>query len=147
MWYKNIRGTLLAIGYTKNEYDQCVFNKYETDGVQITVGIHVKELLITSEPDRLHEELKTHLRKIYGAITVKEGLAIDYVGMTFNFSHQGKVRVNMSHCVQDILTGVRCRVPPLPPGETNSSKQKTLLKRLQKRNKNGSTLTPLRCYT
>ena len=109
MWYKNISGTLLAIGYTKNEYDQCVFNKYDSDGVQITVGIHVKELLITSEPDRLHEELEAHLYKTYEAITVKERLAIDYVGMTFDLSHQGTVRVTMPHCVQDIITGVGCR--------------------------------------
>jgi hypothetical protein len=65
----------------------------------------VDDLLITSESDQLHEELEAHLRKTYGAITVKEGLAIDYVGMTFDFSHQGKVRVTMSHCVQDILSG------------------------------------------
>ena len=35
---------------------------------------------------------------------MKEGPSIDYVGMTFDFSEPGKVKVTMSHCVQDILS-------------------------------------------
>ena len=104
MWYKNISAALLAIGYVQNEYDQCVFNKVDPDGIQISIGIHVDDLFITSESDPLHEELEAHLRKTYGAITVKEGNSIDYVGMTFDFSEAGKVKVTMSHCIQDILS-------------------------------------------
>ena len=48
MWYKNISTTLLVIGYVPNEYDQCVFNKVDTEGIQICIGIHVDDLLITS---------------------------------------------------------------------------------------------------
>ena len=35
MRYKNISATLLAIGYVQNEYDQCVFNKVDPEGIQI----------------------------------------------------------------------------------------------------------------
>ena len=36
---------------------------------------------------------------------MKKGEKIDHVGMNFDFSNTGQVKVTMSHCVQDILSG------------------------------------------
>jgi hypothetical protein len=105
MWYRNISSALFKLGYTCNEYDQCVFNKYDENGIQITIGLHVDDLLITSESDTLLDEIEAYLRETYGDITVKTGLIIDYIGMTFDFREEGKVRVTMNHCIQDILSG------------------------------------------
>ena len=104
MWYNNISKALEDIGYVKNEYDKCVFNKMDANGVQISIALHVDDLLVTSTSDALIEELENHLRSRYGTITVKGGDVIDYVGMTFDFREQGKVKVSMKHCVEDILS-------------------------------------------
>ena len=115
MWYKNIRSALESIGYRHNDYDSCVFNKTNDTGVQCTIGIYVDDLMVTSESAALLDELENHLRKTYGTITVKCGDVIDYVGMTSNFSKQGTVKVTMSHCVQDILTGCGVEGTPSTP--------------------------------
>ena len=103
MWYRNIRGALEEIGFEQNPYDKCVFNKLDKDGVQVTVAIHVDDLMITSVSQRLVDELENHLRNKYGDITVKDGKVLDYVGMTFDFSQEGSVRITMAHCIEEIL--------------------------------------------
>ena len=49
------------------------------------------------------DELENHLRKKYGVITIKGGQVLDYVGMTFDFTRQGIVRITMTHCIEEIL--------------------------------------------
>ena len=106
MWYKNIRSAIESIGYRRNDYDPCVFNKTDDSGTQCTIALYVDDLTATSESAALLlDELEDHLRKTYGTITVKSGDVVDYVGMTFDFTKQGTVIVTMSHCVQDILSG------------------------------------------
>ena len=61
--------------------------------------------MATSKSAALLNELDNHLRKTYGTITVKGGDVVDYVGMTFDFTKQGTVKVTMLHCAQDILSG------------------------------------------
>ena len=53
IWYRNLCGKLEAIGYECNEYDKYVFNKQDENGIQITVGVHVDDLLIISESSGL----------------------------------------------------------------------------------------------
>jgi hypothetical protein len=47
LWYKNLRSKLVGWGFTKNPYDLCMFNKVGSDGKQITVVLHVDDLLVT----------------------------------------------------------------------------------------------------
>jgi len=46
LWYDNLSGKLLELGFVKNEKDQCVFNKV-IDGNQCTIVIYVDSLIIT----------------------------------------------------------------------------------------------------
>ena len=49
LWYREIRSTLEAIGYSVNPYDICVFNKNE-NSVRGTILLYVDDLFITSSP-------------------------------------------------------------------------------------------------
>ena len=95
-----------------------MLNKFDDYGVQITVWVHVDDLLVTSVSIDLHKELDNHLRKKYGTITMKKEDVTDYMGMSFDFFEKGKVRITMKHCVQDILSnsGVEGEASS-PPGE------------------------------
>jgi len=48
LWYSDLRGKLEKNGFVANPYDACVLNKLGPDGVQITVVVHVDDLLVTS---------------------------------------------------------------------------------------------------
>jgi hypothetical protein len=47
LWYAHLRGTLIAYGFIENAYDMCVFNKFAPDGAQVSVVLHVDDLLVT----------------------------------------------------------------------------------------------------
>jgi hypothetical protein len=46
IWYVVLRDYLLAMGFTQNLKDKCVFNKM-ADGVQLTVAVYVDDMLCT----------------------------------------------------------------------------------------------------
>ena len=56
-WYENLNDTMSALGYTRNECDQCVFNRIGPDGVQCTAAVHVDDLLIMSKSKSLMAHL------------------------------------------------------------------------------------------
>ena len=123
MWYKNIKDTFIAIGYMKNESE-----------VQITVGIHVIDLLIIAESEKLHQELEDHLRTTY---VVYEGKKTDYLRMAFGFSHTVKVNVTMSLSVKGILAGCAVIGTATLQKSTFSRRGKVRLQRLSKTGKAG----------
>ena len=45
--YDLLSGQLREAGFTQNPYDLCVFNKIGSNGNQITVALHVDDMLIT----------------------------------------------------------------------------------------------------
>ena len=57
LWYDNLDDSMSALGYTRNECDQCVFNSIGPDWVQCTAAVHVDDLLIMSN----RKSLMTHL--------------------------------------------------------------------------------------
>ena len=48
LWFDNLSGVLTADGFVSNPHDCCVFNKIGPDGKQITLCLHVDEILATS---------------------------------------------------------------------------------------------------
>ena len=65
-------------------------------------GIHIDDLLITSESDRLVNKLESNLRAKYGDITVKDGKVIDHVGITFDCRPVGLVKVTIHYFVMRV---------------------------------------------
>ncbi len=48
LWCSDLRSKLEKDGFVANPYDACVLNKLGPDGVQITVVVHVDDLLVAS---------------------------------------------------------------------------------------------------
>jgi exosome complex RNA-binding protein Rrp4 len=44
------------------------------------------------------------LKRKYKETTTRRGKVIDYIGMTFDFTESGQVRVTMANCIDDILS-------------------------------------------
>ena len=49
LWYKDLKSKLVADGFIENPYDRCVLNKIGLSGKQISIVLHVNDLMVTSE--------------------------------------------------------------------------------------------------
>ena len=103
LWYEHISNTLCDLGFVKNQYDQCVFNLSDENGKQCTICLHVDDLMITSVSSKLIEKVTQGLKSAYGTISVHDGLIHSYLGMTFDFSQLGKVKLSMEKYVTDLI--------------------------------------------
>ena len=99
----NLSAALKDAGYTKNDYEICVYNKRNKLGVQCTVAVHVDDLIITSTDLGLINELRSFLKNRYGEITYKDGLVLNYLGMVFDLSVVGQVKMTMKGYVEDTI--------------------------------------------
>ena len=105
LWYDDLRAKLLADGFEANPYDVCVFNKTCSDGSQITIVLHVDDLMVTCIHQDNLDAFGSYLRSVYAETRTIRGTTIDYIGMTFYFSVRGEVSLTMQNCINDILSG------------------------------------------
>ena len=108
-WYENLNDTMSGLGYTRNECDQCVFNRIGPDGVQCTAAVHVDDLLIMSKSKPLMAHLVEGLHNRYGAITLTHGPVVNYLGMSVDLSTSGRAEITMRGYSDEVLSisGVR----------------------------------------
>ena len=104
LWYENISGFLFALEFVVNTHDPCVFNKV-VDGGQITVCMHVDDLLISCADDNEIDRLIEQLTVKYTEVTAhrSENGRISYLGMTLDVSVIGEVRITMSRFIEETL--------------------------------------------
>jgi hypothetical protein len=97
MWYKQFRGDLEKEGFKFNSYDPCVANKM-VNKKQHTVRFHVDDLMSSHEDTKVNDEFLKWLNKMYGKVgevKATRGKVHDYLGMNFDFSEKGKVKIDM----------------------------------------------------
>lgn len=104
LWYDSLSAQLIADGFVKNPYDSCVYNKIGKSGKQTTIVLHVDDLLVTSESDSDLGDFELFLRAVYKEVTIKRGTVLGYLGMLFDFTTPGEVRVTMDNLMNDILS-------------------------------------------
>ena len=115
LWYADLRSKLEYDGFVANPYDPCVLNKLGADGVQITIAVHVDDLLVTSTSNYNFASLERYLQSVFPAISVHRGEVLDYIGMTFDFTVPGEVSITMENCVRDILSECGVTAPRATP--------------------------------
>ena len=93
---------LTSIGYVASKLDPCVLHK-RVGNACCTVVLFVDDILLTATDDQLIAECCRTLKHKYGAITEKEGKVHNYLGMTFDFSTPGSVKVSMDGYVTETL--------------------------------------------
>ena len=105
LWYKDLKSKLVADGFIENPYDRCVFNKIGLSGKQISIVLHVDDLMVTSESQTDLDSFGLYLKSVYLETRTNSGERPDYLGMTFDFTIIGQACVTMHKCVEDILSG------------------------------------------
>ena len=107
LFYQKFRRDLEAKGFEINPYDWCVVNK-TVNGKQMTILWHVDDLKASHEEKSVLDKFVKYLRGIYdnpeiGKIKVNEGPRYDFVGMTLDYSQQGRLIVDMQDYVSNML--------------------------------------------
>ena len=106
IWYDNLTGKLKEIGYIVNPHDMCVLNKIMQDGSQATIVIHVDDLMMSCKSDNNMEIALKEIESKFGEVTIQRGNVLNYLGMVFDFSIKGKVKVNMGGFIEEMLIDV-----------------------------------------
>jgi hypothetical protein len=102
LWYDHLTATLVGFGFKRNKLDICVFNK-DCNGKQCTVTVHVDDLMITCADDSACESVIDLLQRTYNKMTIHRGLIHSYLGMVFDFSTLGKVKITMEKYINEII--------------------------------------------
>jgi hypothetical protein len=108
LFWRNLSGFLMEQGFEANPYDPCVMNKI-INGSQCTVGWHVDDLKLSHAQECVLDELIGLINAKYGSedapVTVTKGKVHDYLGMTLDYSQEGKVAIRMDEYVAELLMG------------------------------------------
>ena len=105
LWYLMLREKLEAYGFEANPAEPCVFNKHNAAGVQISLTLHVDDLMTTCTSEAEIDLFFSYLRTQFPVITVHKGKTLSYLGMLFDFREEGAVYVTMQGTVDDTLEG------------------------------------------
>jgi hypothetical protein len=106
LFWKDLSGHLRSEGFKPNPYDSCVMNKM-VNGKQCTVLWHVDDLKISHVESEVNEWVLKSLNDKYGEetpLTVTCGDLHDYLGMTLDYSTEGKVAIRMQDYVENMLS-------------------------------------------
>ena len=106
LFWENLSGLLVdELGFTANPYDPCVVNKI-INGKQCTALWHVDDIKMSHVEQDVLESIITKLSDRYGQdapLTVQRGPIHKYLGMTIDYSEDGKVKFIMDDYVKGIL--------------------------------------------
>jgi hypothetical protein len=105
LWYKKFRGDLEEIGFKFNPYDPCVANRTIRDS-QHTVKFHVDDLMSSHMKTIVNDVFGKWLNRMYGdygEVKLHRGKIHDYLGMRFDFSEKGKVKIDMIDYIASMI--------------------------------------------
>jgi hypothetical protein len=97
LFWKLMSSKLVLWGFEINTYDWCVANKI-INGKQCTILWHVDNLQISHIDPDVNTDIIEMIDNEFGKVapfTITRGWIHDYLGMTLDFSEQGKVKIKM----------------------------------------------------
>ena len=101
-FWKQLTGVLSAEGFETNKYDACVMNK-SINGSQCTITFHVDDLKISHKDPQVVSDIISMLSGIYGELSVSRGKNQTYLGMDFDYTTSGEVKIGMKGYLTEIL--------------------------------------------
>jgi hypothetical protein len=105
LFWKLLSSKLVLWGFEINPYDWCVANKI-INGKQCTILWHVDDLKISHIDPDVNTDIIEMIDNEFGKeapLTITRGRIHDYLGMTLDFSEQGKVKIKMLDYVEKML--------------------------------------------
>jgi Reverse transcriptase (RNA-dependent DNA polymerase) len=118
LFWRLLSEKLTGMGFIVNPYDCCVMNK-TINGKQCTILWHVDDLKISHESADVVTNIINLLEKEFGKeapLTQTRGKVHEYLGMTIDFSEDGKVKFSMLDYVKNMLDNL----PEDMLGESNT---------------------------
>jgi len=106
LFWKELSAFLCGeLGFKTNPYDSCVANK-TINGKQCTVLWHVDDLKISHVDEKVLEDILRAINERFGKetpVSINRGRVHDYLGMTIDYSEDGKVKFKMDDFVEQLL--------------------------------------------
>ena len=109
LFFKDLFNVLInELGFTRNPYNVCVINKKLNDK-QATIVWHVDNLKISHAKAKILTSILDYLSVRYGGtmpLTISRGKIHKYLGMTFDYTKKGKVKVIRYDYIDGILDNI-----------------------------------------
>jgi hypothetical protein len=105
LFWKKLSGKLVELGFVINPYDWCIANKM-IDGHQCTILWHVDDLKISHIDPKVNTDVIKLIDDEFGKeapLTITRGKVHDYLGMTLDYTEEGKVKIKMMDYVEKML--------------------------------------------
>ena len=105
LWYAKFRKDLESIGFVFNPYDPCVANRMKNEKQQ-TIRFHVDDIMSSHVDKKVNDKFLNWLNRNYGKlkpVSATRGKSHEYLGMTVDFNHDGKVKFRMEDYVQKMI--------------------------------------------
>ena len=103
-FWEDLSSHLEKNGFKRNPHDWCCFNKM-VKGKQAKILFHVDDIKISHIKAKVVTDIIKDLSKRFGKLadlTIQRGHIHEYVGIKFDFSEAGKVKVDMRKFIDDI---------------------------------------------
>ena len=125
LWYRKFRKDLEEEGFVFNNYDPCVASRKKR-GKQHTIRFHVDDVMSSHVDKRVNDDFEKWLQKKYGGfkpVVAVRGPKHDYLGMLFDFSEKGKVRIDMRKYVEEMIEEFPTKIKSTDLSQTPANEQ------------------------
>ena len=123
LWYKKFKKDLEKEGFVFNPYDPCVANR-NVNKAQHTIVFHVDDLKSSHIDKKVNDKFEKWLQGKYGgykAVTAHRGKKFDYLGMILDYSEKGKVKIDMTSYVKNMLESFPVKLSKMDTVRTPAS--------------------------
>ena len=104
LFYRKLVSDLESNSFVLNPYNPCIANKM-INGKQMTICWQVDDLKVSHEDPQEVTVFGEWLSNTYGILVVlHRGKIHDYLGMILDYSHKGKVMINMTEYIKNIIS-------------------------------------------
>jgi len=114
LWYEEFTGFLKGLGFIPNPYDPCVLN-LNYKGERCTLVLYVDDCFVDCHDPAALDYIEKKITEKYGGCTRTDGNVLPFVGMLFDFTQPGVVRVDMPKYVEDAISGLESATPAETP--------------------------------
>ena len=125
LWYEDIKNFLLTNGFTTSTLDECIFVKFLPDDT-IYIALFVDDFKIAAKRIENIQLLESQLREKYKELTIKYGKIHQYLGMVFDYSVPGKVKISMEDYITKLLNFYNISETSTTPHDSNLFEEEDL---------------------
>ncbi|KAA8497524.1 Copia protein [Porphyridium purpureum] len=103
-WYDHLCEMLSELGFEQNAYDACVLRKVSRTGEpSVTALVHVDDVKLIAESEQAIDEVVARVRERFPSLQEHRGRTHSYLGMEFDYTSPGVVRIGMGGFVDSLL--------------------------------------------